>query len=381
MRQFLFNNLWLARVLVSFALSAGSVSAAAGDRGIFNPDCFTNKDCSVVILRIPDNFYASEVTTADVNAIYEAEREAKMAWLRSQFPYQAIDFFFGITTLNEGLAQLKDVQDAEDSLQSSGLGATSQGTSGQIVVAYGQDIKDLLARNKREAYAKVGLTVLGWIPTTKLLGSAYKGVKLGAGARRMEALAQDGIVSVAERQELGRYLWKLGEVDGAISVYRATTVAGVRAAFRNAALANLKIVGKWAAWTAVLRSTGISIPSRPSSLAPADLAKFAYTQGALILSDKYENPTTRAIKLVGEDAWNYLTRFVARIRGENEGTETSTADAVARVATICEGCGGRPIPPSVVTQLSTTDVINHLEILVDEQGNAQVKFNPRPDLQ
>lgn len=375
MKNLIGPRLWA--MFISFFLGLSS-AYATDERGIFNPDCFTNENCSVVILKIPEGYYAADVTSADIRQIHQLEIDARNAWLKTTLPYQSIDFFFGITTMNESIQQLTEVTEAEAMLMQSGAGSSTVGTGGQIVVAYGADIEALLARNKREAYAKLGLTVLGWIPASKLIGSAYKGVRLGAGAQRMEHMAQDGAMSVAEREVLGRYLWKLGEINSALAVYRATTVGGVRAAFRASALSNLKIVGKWAAWTTALRISGLSIPQRPSSLAPADLAKFAYTQGAMIISGNLGNPTTRAIKLAGHDAWNYINRFVTQFTADHADTSVSTIEALSQVAATCDGCDKHKLPANIVNRLSEAEIIRHLEVLVDDEGTALVRFNPRP---
>lgn len=356
---------------------------AEASRAVFNSDCFTNKHCSVVIIQVPPGHWQTEIKSNDVDYVRKVLFDRWVASLKATFPYKAIDFLFAIDGLGKSVDNIFSIIEAKTALELASQESFHQGTGGQYLIAHGEDVQALLNQTLRQELVKSGLTVLGWIPTSKLLGSAFRGVKMSVAATRFDRMVKQGRLSYDQRKELADYLFRNNEFEAA---YRAlklnfgdADVQAIRKVFYNASYSNLRVVAKWAAWTTALRLSGLSIPDRPKDLSSAELVKFAYRQGTAFVTGNYGNPTTRAIRLAGEDAWNYISNVVAEIKSTFGGTNKTTEEVLMERMQGCDSCPVPGVPAEVLARMSTTDLQRHLEVLVDEEGVAMVRFNPEPD--
>lgn len=326
--------------------------------------CYSYDQCNNVAERLFGmRLQISGVHPEDLEALmYQATRDHENGF-RDSYAYKTVEFLFSLDNLEAGGTQ---VFDALSEYHKAG---------GRFIMVGGVFLPtkphELASRKLASGVGNLGVFALGVIPVSKLIGSLYKGVSLLSLQQKAHHVYRSTRDLDAVKLTVERDLVAMGEKELAAKLASQNGTAAIRATLASEAKNHLSKVGKWGALTGTAVLTGLMLPSHPKSLSPADLARFALSQGCILASGDIKNPTTKAIQWTGQQAQKGLEWMLASLTQNIDSTMTSQ-NLLSTSFLGCEECAQNAYSTQNLNLMTDQEVMSRIQIMMDEQGQILV---------
>lgn len=353
-------------------------------------DCSKNSNCQMLafhmhpaaydtVKMVSQEEFADQMSDIITDAAFEAKARRLKSVTKDTLLYQyVLAPIFGLDLIDSGSHMLMDAD-----IDNIYVLAEYVESGGKIygiypfIIPIGGDFRILMRLNIRDRLegrlrmGLGGLSAVSGLGVLKALGGAtVLGVRLAWVKWGMRAIeTEGGRISAEAALALSDDIARMGEAKLAAQVARTTRLKTIEDCINLAIGKNFLKVGSWAGIQVASKVWGYSLPARPSSLAPAELARFAITQGALVFVGETDNLTTKTIRrgaeFTGVRALGLLHRMANKwIERNPKGTTQQFIEQTFKIVHEFR----QPVPAQQVQSMTQDEVLSRIRIVSDQNS-------------